>query len=458
MTNVSTPINSLHPEVLTYIFSLLVGKDTIIPIVDIFEVSSFNAFKERLTKKARLERATALSSVCQYWRSIILNTSSFWTYVHILLTSQDIQRGLDSAHVWLDRARTTPLDVFIRDGRYEKTPLSVTELGDFSLALPLGNKQVRTLELTLVAASHLNAILKNWLGNVVSNSLTHLYVNAHDPADEQPMSRDWLSQCHELQALSFNVGSLCCDHFPSMPKLVNLELCWSPVTLTTGQLVNILCACPSLQQLKLDQAGVRPIIGADLDPVPLHCLEVLSLQFLDATLVLPLISSTSDSLRLSIASHISGEESNLVNCIIHFSHNCTVTALQLNTVQIELRMMRELLHSLPRLQTLSLQNIYLDNTMMITLRGADGPGLSGATSPSTFPILRAIWLEECEIDDEAALRSLASVRPLQQLKLDNCSLPSGPIMESKALCEYLLDSVSDLDIIEYQGSQVVHFP
>ncbi|KAF8606198.1 hypothetical protein BDV93DRAFT_521044 [Ceratobasidium sp. AG-I] len=453
MTNAAL-INTLHPEILAHIFLIAVGNySSVSNIGDFQELPSIFDDMESPTDKARFKRTLTLSSVCQYWRNITINTGLLWAYFSVTLTSQSVQRSLDSTSSWLGRAGTTPLHVSIETDEYIETSFLATMLDSISLTSPLGGKKIRTLDLDLVATSCLNTILKNWLSNGASDTLTYARIIVRHSDDEGLLLQDWLPQCRELQVLCLCVATMDYHHFPSMPSIVDLDLYTNPVILTTTSLANILCACPSLQRLKLNEMGFEDTTDGNLVPVPLQHLEMLSLQFLDISFVLPLISSKSKSFRLSFILETFNKNIDLVDHIVQFSHRSTITALQLTVPGVTPYDLRRLLYSMPQLQTVFLRVARLGSSLALALRGADKPGSGEEVVISTFHVPHAIWLQQCEIDDEAVLRELVSIRPLQQLKMDNCYVhSSGLISEEKALFEFLRDSVPDLHIADYPGS------
>ncbi|KAF8595508.1 hypothetical protein BDV93DRAFT_564279 [Ceratobasidium sp. AG-I] len=447
-----TCINSLYPELLALIFSLVVHKTISIPTVltdNVFETYLMDFSFTEITEKQTLRRAVVLSGVCGSWRSVVLHTSSFWTCTSIALSNRNIQRSLDRLPIWLERARTTPLDIYLTTHAYRDTSISKTMLDQVVSRLSLGSKQIGTLHLSLLSIAYLNTLLKTWFSNGVSATLTRLDVDVGDATDELSTLQDWISQCQELQVLRLDVGTLCSDHFPAMPKLVNLKLFSDKVPITMTQLANIFHACPNLRQLKLYDLYLEDSTSGDLIPAHFQHLELLSLQFLDVTRVFPLLSSKSNSLSLSIFPDM---ENNLmgdvVNHIINFSRHSAITALDLYAEDIESNDFCRLISCLPHLRTISLKDCYLDDLMASALRGADEPNRAEDAGPSTYPTLHTIWLTDSAVDNENTMRSLVSPRRLKQLKLENCSLESsGTILEAKELCEYLRGAVSDLSIV-----------
>lgn len=451
-------INSLHPELLVQIFSLVLDDGIPAPNVNVFE--PFALDPDDLgspSRRAQLKKVVAISSVCLYWRRVTLNNGAFWTYIPINFTSESIQRSLGTMSVCLDRASTAPLDVFIHAPNPVATHslvnspnISENALNDALLEAPFGGKQVRTLWLRTRKPMHFNALLERWFGSTVPDTLTKLRISVYDGFDHSLAFQNWLSRCQELQLLRTNVSPLCDDHFPLLPKLVDLELTMFLYPMTTLQLANLLRGCPNLRQLTLDCMDIISATSVDAIPAPLQHLGVLNLMNLDDTEVLPIISSKSDSLSITItALALNDPGRDLVDYIDRLSRLSIITALQLNVGDIKTRDIRRLFNSLPHLQTLSLKDVYLDSSMALALRGVDGFEADNNSTVSTSPTPCAIWLVQSEIDDEEVLRLLVSVRPLQQLKLDGCFLEtSGSILEAEELHKFLLDSVPDLTICE----------
>ncbi|KAF8606127.1 hypothetical protein BDV93DRAFT_604659 [Ceratobasidium sp. AG-I] len=456
--NKMIPINSLHPELLAGIFSLIPDDNPPVANMDVF--GSYPADSSCLGLSANLVRLSStitLSNVCGYWRNITLGIGTLWSYIPLHVAGRATQCSLDRAPVWLDRARTTPLDVFLFMDGFRETASSRTML-DKVLDLSLGSKRVRTLYLSLATTAYTNNLLKNCSNDDTFITLMKLYVDIYEKIDEPSKVQDWLTQCKALQVLQLSVGTLCSDLFPVLPTLVELELFANiQVSLTVEQLTAILRACPSLQRLKLSDIELENSIGIHLAPVSSSHLKVLILQYVDLASILPLISSKSTSLGLSIADEM--QELSSDNLTVHigdFSRRTTVRTLQLDgdgTAWLDLHIFLRLF---PHVITLSLQNIQLNNVMVGTLRVTSDE--ETATSP--FPNLQVIWLTESLIEDEEVLRLLVSLCPLKQLKLNNCCFaPARTITEAKELCSYLLEAVSDLEIVNYdEDGKDVHFP
>ncbi|KAF8606128.1 hypothetical protein BDV93DRAFT_361717 [Ceratobasidium sp. AG-I] len=452
MKDSCVPINSLHPEILALIFSLVLDERSYAPTVTVFDpFRSDPCDLNESFKQARLTKIITISGVCAYWRRIALNNGAFWTYIPIFLTSRSIQRSLDSTSVWLDHAQTSPLHVFIDTRRSKKIHLlnlSETTLESALLEAPFGNKQIQTLYLSVGNSGYFNALLDNWFGTGVSGSLMKLRLLLKNEINDPLAFQNWLSQCQELRLFRMNAGPLCNDHFPLLPNLTDLELNSFAHPLTTLQFANVLRGCPNLRQLTLDDMSFLATASIDETPVPLQHLKVLNLTEINATSVLPLISSKSDSLSITItAMSLEDTSVNLIDYIGQLSGLSTITALSLNLGDIEPHDLRRLIYSLPHLQTFCLEDTYLDNPMVLALRGVDNFGGAGRSTAPMFPIPHAIWLIRSEIEDEETLRLLVGVRPLQQLKLGGCFLEgSSSILEEGELYEFLLDSVPDLII------------
>ncbi|KAF8592914.1 hypothetical protein BDV93DRAFT_567174 [Ceratobasidium sp. AG-I] len=156
-------------------------------------------------------------------------------------------------------------------------------------------------------------------------------------------------------------------------------------------------------------------------------LRALIFLYADVANILPLLSSTSSSLNLSITLP---QLSRLDDDLRVFSGQATVTALHLATVSalplaidpLQWHHLHRIIRLCPNLLTLSLQNVPLDDLVAGALRGRIELDVGDAVS-SAFPALEAIWLTKCPIGDEQALRLLVSLRPLKQLKIDSCYFP-----------------------------------
>ncbi|KAF8606148.1 hypothetical protein BDV93DRAFT_506250 [Ceratobasidium sp. AG-I] len=435
-----TPVNSLHPELMARIFSITPGHGTSIPNIDVFGSYPADSFDLGMSaKRASLRRMVTFSSVCRYWRRIAISTGTLWSYTPIYLAGNAAQLSLDSAHVWLDRARTTPLDIFFIAQGFAKTPPSRAMLEN-ALPLPLASKQIRTLSLSLVTTTYLDMLLNKCFQNNVSTTLTKLHVDVYNSGDIPSTVQEWLSRCQELQVLQLNIDALTSDRFPMLPKLVELKLfSHTSASLTTERLAALFHACPSLQRLMLSDVDLVNSVGHSLAPVPFSFLNTLVLQSTDLASVISLISSKSASLSLSIVTDERGLVSETLAVHIRdFCRRSTTTALHLDAEDIEWNDMHKMLRLFPDLLTLSLRNMILDNPVVGALRGTSELDADEEATPPTFPTLHAIWLAECQIDGEKPLRSLVSLRPLKQLKLSGCYLsPDEPVIEAKELvCMY----------------------
>ncbi|KAF8606144.1 hypothetical protein BDV93DRAFT_604672 [Ceratobasidium sp. AG-I] len=442
-------INSLHPELLSQIFSMFIHDYTAVPKIDVFGSYPVDSLGLGMSvKRANLKRTLVVSSVCGYWRRITLGTSTLWSYALLNVEHAPAQRILDRALVWLDRARAMPLDVFlkIRDMSLFRTILDEVPYS------PLHNKQIRSLFLSLVASDHLNILLKSSLGDSVPLTLTSLYVRNHSFIGKPSMLQDWLTRCKELEVLQLSADFLRGDDFPILPKLVELELFPEfPASFATKQLVNMLHACPNLQRLKLNEVLLDDTTEVNLPPVSFSHLKALVLEYVGLAGVLPLISSKSSSFNLSIIDdELDQPSDSMADRIRVFSGQTRVTGLNLTSDSSGRGDLHKLLCLFPHLLTLSLVNIPFDNLMNNASWRANELDVDARTSSPTYPNLQAIWLTECEFKHEEALRTLVRVCSPKQLKLDHCALgrPVGSILKAKSLHEYLLNAVPDLTIIE----------
>ncbi|KAF8606122.1 hypothetical protein BDV93DRAFT_553892 [Ceratobasidium sp. AG-I] len=444
MKNSCIPINSLRPEILVLVFLFVLDASTSAPSVDIFEPFPLHPYDLGYSsRRTKLRKIVTLSSVCVLWRRTALDTGAFWNYAFIALTNERIQLSLDQMSTWLSRAQTIPLEIFLQNQNSESCK-SVVDNAILTTPFRSGEIQIQTLSMSLSKSRYINALLEHWFSTGISSTLTKLRIICCDQTGLPVTLRSWLSQCRELQLLQLSDVTLRDDHFPLLPKLVELELASLTPPLTAQRLASVLRGCPNLRRLTLNKVDLEVNTGINVTPVPLQHLRVLNISSRNAAHVLPIVSSGYNALSLTINDFWSD---NLINCIGQFSRHSTVIALRLEVMHIEPNELSRLVYSLPQLQTIYLLGLYLDSPTAFALRGVTELSAGGEITHSTFPIPRAIWLAESEIKDEATLRVLVSVRPLQQLKLDYCFLESsGPISEEKDLCSFLVDSIPDLTL------------
>ncbi|CAE6538621.1 unnamed protein product [Rhizoctonia solani] len=103
-----TTINSLPPELLIRIFSLLVkSRPCLIP--------RYSPTLYTWNKKSFIQYPDSLSHVCSSWRSLVIGLPYFWSHVDIIL-SHPLNSGLLArAEVFATRASAAPLEVHLCD-------------------------------------------------------------------------------------------------------------------------------------------------------------------------------------------------------------------------------------------------------------------------------------------------------------------------------------------------------
>ncbi|KAG8696816.1 hypothetical protein FRC08_006917, partial [Ceratobasidium sp. 394] len=103
-TNMTAPIYSLPPEILTRIF---------------LEAVCHHAHDESERPTCFPSNPVTLSAVCKQWRNIIINRRSVWAHLDILIDEANRWSRYPSSQLWISRLQGTPLRVHIR--QYDPT-------------------------------------------------------------------------------------------------------------------------------------------------------------------------------------------------------------------------------------------------------------------------------------------------------------------------------------------------
>ena len=97
-----------------------------------------------------------LGSVCQGWRQLAWSTPQLWSTISISLTEPPKSKGLKAIvfiNDWLQRSRTLPLDLWVRDYGRPERPISPEHYGPIIDALNQHSGRWHTLYLRLTTRS-----------------------------------------------------------------------------------------------------------------------------------------------------------------------------------------------------------------------------------------------------------------------------------------------------------------
>ncbi|KAG8724158.1 hypothetical protein FRC09_000052 [Ceratobasidium sp. 395] len=308
------PINDLPPEILTMIFSLATRSWI---NEDYQQVGPFN-----------ISHTSHLSGVCRLWRHLILQCHTFWSELHLSLTGPLSKAHYERAALWAERSQSALLTLDVQEGR-------VQEDDEFRVGPPVWNNsdisraiaflvplmpRVRALRIYTgkrSAEKFVRALLSCWVQhgtigvakeleirlNIIlpELKLTEISPDARGDGSLNPQAlRTFLSslQAVHMERIVVNWGHQIYSGLTEIHIEFAFQSGWFP---SQWDIANLLAANPELQWLILYGLRVQPQGGATPAPVALNCLKALSLETTEAKdigLVLPLITSTSNAVRV----------------------------------------------------------------------------------------------------------------------------------------------------------------
>ncbi|CAE6542135.1 unnamed protein product [Rhizoctonia solani] len=117
-TNPATNINSLPPEILIRIFSLVIDNQLCL-------IHSHYPYPPGISRESnRIRFPDSLSYVCSSWRRLTINIPHFWSHIDIALNHPLNPRLFERAKVFITRSGNVPLEVHICDPCSRETPSS----------------------------------------------------------------------------------------------------------------------------------------------------------------------------------------------------------------------------------------------------------------------------------------------------------------------------------------------
>ncbi|KAG8790224.1 hypothetical protein FRC12_012469 [Ceratobasidium sp. 428] len=280
------PINTLPPEILSYVFTLS---------------RSYCA----CTSTEGIEFHD-LAVVCTYWREIALNTTTLWTHI-------DVGPGTPTylTKLLLKRTRDVPIHAHV----YEPpTSLPRLEREASGLLAPHAHR-VRTVHVESYSFNQtfIRSILNLWLGhsnnkNILESLVIYQpYFTVRQNDEGTTIARSERAKrtmaaltTLQLQNVSFGWNSV------AYHDLVDLRLAFTPgsVSISILQLVEILSASPALATLRLEYLTIYQTEGwRQLAPIRMENLSVLNLIHMLPNclrLLLPLISTTTSLIEISL--------------------------------------------------------------------------------------------------------------------------------------------------------------
>ncbi|KAG8678897.1 hypothetical protein FRC08_017395 [Ceratobasidium sp. 394] len=395
------PINALPEEILSTIFKL-----------------AAHPCLMNSRGKTTLVVPTVLSSVCSSWRQIALSIHSLWSHLDIRLTEPVGGPWYLRAGLWATRSHSAPLYIHAsNNGASEYTKSSATAQEFVAFLRPL-LPRMSGLEmgfLDYVFRDHVLGILSCWIrygsrgsarqlklgGDIVTQDLRTQLVSM----DEQVTTGEFESFFQSVDIL--HLARLIPPPLDSTIYHSLVELRFEgPISrswYSQQQFSTVLAACHKLRTLTFFL--FRLVLEPDFSPIPiaLDDLKTLALGYSDH--VLPLITSSSPSIDMSIYGLGPGGLPALTAEVHAFIVRCKVTRLYIGKPPIR-NYLGDWLGRIPHVETLALD------------LGSISEDLKAHVTESEFldpwPRLRSLILRFCTASQDG-VRRLVSMHPLQEL-------------------------------------------
>ncbi|KAF8599923.1 hypothetical protein BDV93DRAFT_511307 [Ceratobasidium sp. AG-I] len=445
-----SPINRMPPELLVYIFQIIV--DIAYPL-DIYDsVSSTNP-------------AAKLIQVCSRWRQVAVEARSLWSCIVVpYQASRDYERVSISARTQLGRTRGSSIDLFLSfaqtytldDSRFRPT---------INMIKPYV-KELRSLVVRLPRSKHIESLLECCVTNGTPGSLSRLEITQNSfPAllFRQPDSKTHERLNQYLR--SVRILRLCRVAFDwkciVFEQLNELSLCHldAPCCPTLAQLAGVLSASPGLRRLRLKKMTIHdeiePVIHS---PVRLEHLQTLALDKLDDSSscgVISVLSLGRQSLDLTFKGDFNSSKT--LMALRRFASENRIEKFRFTSVPTR-QPLQEILESLPGITYLVLDELKLGGPDINTLAHCNSipplPPSSPLVQPnptSPLPKLKTLAFFDCTIFcDEATFKEAISSLSLKCFCLHNCSIeaPTGSQNMSSSVSTRLcgIDATTELGI------------
>ncbi|CAE6467005.1 hypothetical protein ACGC1H_003458 [Rhizoctonia solani] len=276
-----------------------------------------------------------LTSVCSHWRSILLESASFWSRFE-LDTRNSIETECQRAGIFLDRARGAPQSLFIneRSSRYFQN-------GDFETILEMIGSRLDDLtqlallnipdfELVMQVILHLLKLGKpGVLRTLTIHMETHIQAPEFISTGDAELVEQAASILAPIDSLSLRGVKFAWDS-PVYHNLVQLQIGNIPYESSphVRDILDILFACPLLRMLRISNMTILQGDTTPLEPVyltQLEHLDLIALTYESLDLLLPLIVPQSKDLSLRIT--LLAFEDHLASAIHSFLKRTNVTRL-----------------------------------------------------------------------------------------------------------------------------------
>ncbi|KAJ6589316.1 hypothetical protein B0H19DRAFT_1367704 [Mycena capillaripes] len=128
---------------------------------------------------------TALGQICRKWRAIALSTPALWSTIDVTLDYRKLKKEFSYLETWLERSRSHPLSISLKDGREEASVFQINcflttvylhsaQLQHLVLSLPFGDSNLELLQQPMPLLSSLEI----WTHRVDTEGPVSVFQNA----------------------------------------------------------------------------------------------------------------------------------------------------------------------------------------------------------------------------------------------------------------------------------------
>jgi hypothetical protein len=414
--NQCTPINRIPSELLVEIFRLSVHSP-----------SASNAH-------IMVRDAVLLSSICSYWRTLIIATTSFWSLVPLGHTEGSENITL----LCLKRVQTGPLDISgVSSGLSHWRAKS---------AIALHIQRIRSLYLSAETLDQIHSIMKCMLHLKAPSPLKklsiHLYVSvrAYSPAHIFPTSSRLQGvfqiltrglRILELHNITMNWCLFTLDELQVLRLTSDISL---GGFLLLNQLAHILATSLNLCVLELSNVALDGIRENDT-PISMRSLKTLILRSLAFDVLCDILQSILPGpydiqlfadyrtfrKRLPRIESTSEGVDQLVPLFRKF-YNITTLCLESDELIFEPLWLRSVLGALPNLNSLLLDGSQLTKEVISTITRLPSKELPETAGASPFPQIRTIGMRAVTITDSEAFKIMITSLAIEHMELMGCEL------------------------------------
>ncbi|KAH7340874.1 hypothetical protein B0J17DRAFT_653132 [Rhizoctonia solani] len=417
--NQRLPIHRLPTEVLAMIFRIVTCVETCIhdPYVTV-------------------SRTITLSAVCSYWRMVIINNSTFWTYIPI----RNTPKPHSITSLCLERSRDSLIDA--------AAYLTGVDPWHAEKTLPLHVHRIRTLYISSRKIENVHSVMECILSSGVPRSLKHLSIKLTPPyhlgiAPSSILPQSLPELCESLYGLVKQLHTLHLRDVSLAPgsysfdRLQNLLLDRA----CPADVVRVLTSSSDAQSIEVRNLIPGNDLGFPIDrPVVVGSLKRLCLGgILDSTtlckLLEPLPSGPYEMELAMNATSGSWPDTPLgVDMLGSLLHKFNITRLTLD--QALCVKVHTVLQNLPNLHDLNLVRFCLTQPMLAAMTRT-----YEQESNRAFPTLRKLRLRNTRIVDYEAFKAMVFSHHIDRIRISHCRLkwngdtlttqpsPSSPLYE-----------------------------